>query len=306
MGRPKQQFQSVSQSSAEEAIDDDEKQQERTGNEQLEVSRDQNGQNNQQQSHLQKHQATTEMSFPPQNYQMRSPIAGADLPAFPPQPQAFPPTQEEPQAFPPSQDEPESFFPPQPQAFPPSQQESQAFPPKVDDHHHHQPQAFPPAPDEPQAFPPRDDYHQPQAFPPVQDDPQPFPPPEGSQLPQAFPPPQQETFQQQQQNGMQFPQNTNFFHPSTMGSGQMGAQSTIPATTFHPTSQSMINNATPGFSVINQNPIIQVPTENWKSGLFECMNDPTNVNFSLIPPKDIFSFFSNQEFNQTGAMHTNT
>ncbi|KAL3512266.1 hypothetical protein ACH5RR_024983 [Cinchona calisaya] len=175
----------------------------------------------------------------------------------------------------------ENYVPPHQnhQAFPPqssqpnsSQKTQMRSPPNPSAH---QPQAFPPPQnDEPQAFPPPQGQ-QPQSFPPPQNgEPQAFPPPQADEV-HAFPP-QQNAFNQQPNIATNysamgggvgqipniFPPNSPFIHPSIAHQGMIYSRPITPL----PVTQALI------------------PTENWKTGLFGCMDDPTNALITLCLP----------------------
>lgn len=140
------------------------------------------------------------------------------------------------------------------------------YPPKTP----HDPQPFPPPHHHPHhhvhSFPPNQDHDYDHDKPP----PQPFPPPHEEQTAQTFPPTDiptsgdQYNFHQQQHPnvGMQFPaQQTNFHHhqPAAVGGIPVG---------FSPSP----------VLIPQQN---QLPTQLWKTGLFECMRNPQNGNLVI-------------------------
>ncbi|WMV22208.1 hypothetical protein MTR67_015593 [Solanum verrucosum] len=192
----------------------------------------------------------------------KSPLHPSQHNSFPihdPQPQAeaFPPPQSKPlpHPFPPAQD----YY--EPDTFPPTQEEEEhAFPPTV-------PQAFPPAQDsyEPQGFPPTPNKAH--AFPPPQVDPQLYSP---QARPHAFVPQNHNVpvfTNSQPQAGTNFPQYS-LAQGSQIGMG-MGQyqQGTQPASPM---------------MGIPFKPLL--PTESWKTGLFDCMEDPTNALITACFP----------------------
>ncbi|XP_009764794.2 pollen-specific leucine-rich repeat extensin-like protein 3 [Nicotiana sylvestris] len=207
----------------------------------------------------------------PQSATLRSQLQPSQHNSFPvhdPQPQAeaFPPPQSQPlpHAFPPAQD----YY--EPHVFPPTQEEAQAFPPTPV---HAFPQ--PHAQSVPQAFPPAQDCYEPHEFLPNQEEKEDFPPTpikahafSPPQFDPQFFPPQAEpqSFVPQNHNvqaGTNFPQpNGQFFHAANglvQGPQGMPLVSPMPQTFM---------------TGIPTKPLL--PTESWKTGLFGCMEDPTN------------------------------
>ncbi|KAA8542689.1 hypothetical protein F0562_023812 [Nyssa sinensis] len=174
-------------------------------------------------------------------------VATQPVPLYPPQqhPEMVVPPRTPPITYPP-QANPQAF-PPQngPQPFPP-QAEAQAYPPQAN------PQAYPPQA-KPQAFPPQAD---PQAYPP-QGKQQAYPP---SVNPQAFP--SQTAFEALRP--VQFPPPAGFLSQKPMG-GQMG----YAQPQFSPAGPVKGSGTTIGSSA--------PATEGWKTGLFDCMDDPGNA-----------------------------
>lgn len=203
----------------------------------------------------------------PQSAAPLQPSQHNSFPIHDPQPQAeaFPPPQSQPMPYPfrPAQD----YY--EPHIFPPTQEEEgHALPPTV-------PQAFPYAQDscEPHSFPPtlegREEFppipNNAHAFPPPQVDPQLYSP---QARPQAFVPQNHNLpvfASSQPQAGTNFPQHS-LPQGSKIGMGmgqyQQGAQPASPMP------------QTP-MTGIPFKPLL--PTESWKTGLFDCMEDPTNA-----------------------------
>nr|XP_009764794.1 PREDICTED: extensin [Nicotiana sylvestris] len=215
----------------------------------------------------------------PQSATLRSQLQPSQHNSFPvhdPQPQAeaFPPPQSQPlpHAFPPAQD----YY--EPHVFPPTQEEAQAFPPTPV---HAFPQ--PHAQSVPQAFPPAQDCYEPHEFLPNQEEKEDFPPTpikahafSPPQFDPQFFPPQAEpqSFVPQNHNvqaGTNFPQpNGQFFHAANglvQGPQGMPLVSPMPQTFM---------------TGIPTKPLL--PTESWKTGLFGCMEDPTNALITACFP----------------------
>ncbi|XP_004236417.1 uncharacterized protein [Solanum lycopersicum] len=162
---------------------------------------------------------------------------------------------------------------PQPQAeafsTPQSQPQPHPFPPAQD---YNEPHTFPPMQEE--AFPPAQDSYEPHSFPPTPNKVHAFPPPQvDPQLysrPHAFVPQNHNVpvfASSQPQAGTNFPQHS-LAQGSQIGMGmgqyQQGMQ---PA---------------PPMMGIPFKPIL--PTESWKTGLFDCMEDPTNALITACFP----------------------
>ncbi|KAI7985113.1 Protein PLANT CADMIUM RESISTANCE 6 [Camellia lanceoleosa] len=207
--------------------------------------------NNQNQQHFQ----PPPPSPPPS--QPQPPQAAAQPVRFPPQfPQAN--NESQPPSYPPKN--PQMVAPRTPPRNYPPQGEPVQFPP-------------PPPPSSQAA------YHQASASEPVQ-----FPPPpppsqatyhQASEPVQFPPPPSQATYHQPQQQ-VQFQQQAQ--------QQQMGAQmayNVMPPSPMKPTVQ--MNGVASGFPV-NEYPIPQVGTEGWKTGLFDCMDDPLNAIMTVCFP----------------------
>ncbi|KAK4426864.1 protein PLANT CADMIUM RESISTANCE 6 [Sesamum alatum] len=104
---------------------------------------------------------------------------------------------------------------------------------------------------------PRDD-ELPHAFPPPQDEPHSFPPPHQDETPRPFPPTQ--TSDQHNVGGVQFPPLQAFGQP--VGGVPMGRPTTTPSPFIHP----------------------QVPTQAWRTDLFDCMKNPQNAIITMFFP----------------------
>ncbi|KAL0431101.1 UNVERIFIED_CONTAM: protein PLANT CADMIUM RESISTANCE 6 [Sesamum radiatum] len=112
---------------------------------------------------------------------------------------------------------------------------------------------------------PRDD-ELPQAFPPPQDEPQSFPPPDHDETPQPFPPTQtsdQLFHQQPNVGGVQF-QPQQPFGQAVGGVPAMGRPAAMPSPSpfIHP----------------------QLPTQAWRTDLFDCMKNPQNAIITMFFP----------------------
>ncbi|MCD7458221.1 hypothetical protein HAX54_037569 [Datura stramonium] len=212
----------------------------------------------------------------PQSGTLRSPpLKPSQHNSFPvhdlqPQAEAFPPPQSQPlpHPFPPAQD----YY--EPHTFPPTQEAhtfrptvAQSFPPAQDCY---EPHGFPPTVEEREDFPPTPTKAH--AFPPPQVDPRLYPP---QAKPQAFVPQNHNVpafASSQPQASTKFPQ-----HSLAQGS-QIGMdmgqypQGTVPAS---PMPQ------TPMMGIPSKPPL---PTESWKTGLFGCMEDPTNALITACFP----------------------
>ncbi|KAK4361976.1 hypothetical protein RND71_017217 [Anisodus tanguticus] len=210
----------------------------------------------------------------PQAGTLTSPLQPSQHNSFPvhnPQPQseAFPPSQSQPlpHPFPPAQD----YY--EPQTFPPTQEEAHAFPAAV-----------------PQAFPPAQDCYEPHSFPPTQEENEDFPPTPfkahaflSPQVdPQLHPQAKPQAFVPQNHNVPAFaisqPQaGTNFQQHGLAQGPQIGTgmghypQGMPPAS---PMPQTPMKGTT--------KPLL--PTESWKTGLFGCMEDPTNALITACFP----------------------
>ncbi|CAK9147773.1 unnamed protein product [Ilex paraguariensis] len=170
-------------------------------------------------------------------------------PVPPPPPHQPSQNPQQPEQFPPQSP---SAYPTQPVPYPPQNPPPQA-----------PPQAFPPPPGQPQAFPPHPPGT-PQAFPPPQGQPQAFPPPPGK--PQAFPPPQV---------AFERPQVVQFPPPQGVGVQVEYQAMQSPSSLLH--NAQGFNSPIMGVPMAIQNTTPLVATEGWKTGLFDCLEDPGNA-----------------------------
>ncbi|PHU24338.1 Cell number regulator 1, partial [Capsicum chinense] len=231
----------------------------------------------------------------PQSGAPRSPLQPSQHNSFPvhdPQPQAeaFPPPQSQPlpHPFPPAQD----YY--EPHTFPPTQEEQEeahAFPPTV-----------------PQAFPPSQDYYEPHGFPPTLEKAD-FPPTPNKA--HAFPPPHvdPQLYPSQAKPQAFVPQNHNV---PAFASSQTQAGTNFPQHGLAQGSQigmgmGQYPQGTPSASPMSQTPMIGIPskplipTESWKTGLFGCMENPTNALITAFFP--CLTFGQIAEIGDSG--HTN-